>query len=268
MMNYIYLFFFAILGLIFGSFLSVLTYRVPRNISYIRGRSFCPKCKKKIAWFDNFPLVSYLLLSGKCRNCQKPISRRYPIIELTSAIGFMAVFSLIQNCPNFNSSLFCAWNRDLGIWSIPLFLTLFLVFLAIFIIDLEQQIIPDSFVFFGFFLVVVLLLLVGHNFFSYLFTGFLCAVLILMVHLVTRGRGMGLGDVKLALFGGVFLGWPQAIIWLFLSFLVGAVTGIFLILAGKAKLKTRVAFGPFLVISFFVVLIFGNNLTKVLFGIW
>lgn len=222
-----------VLGLVFGSFISALSYRFPKRISIIRGRSVCPNCKHQIAWYDNIPLLSFLLLGGKCRNCKKPISWRYPAIELSMAVGFLLI--------------------SLNIF----YLLIFCLLELIFIIDLEHQIIPDTFVFAGIVLAIINYQL---SIFNGLFAGFLAAFLLLFIHLFTHGRGMGLGDVKFAVFGGILMGLRLMPVWLFLAFLTGGMVGIILIIGRKAGLKDKIAFGPFLVIAIPLTLIWGEKI--------
>lgn len=247
--------FLFVFGVIFGSFISALTWRYPRDISINRGRSICPKCKHQIGWADNIPLLSYLLLGGKCRNCKKHISLRYPLIELTTGIGFVAIVYFIT----------LQGTTLQGVYSIIFILILFLILEAIFIIDLEHQIIPDFFVFFGLFIVsIYTLYAIPSTLFPGLLTGFIASVLLLLIHLLTRGRGMGLGDVKFAVLGGLLVGPKLLLIWLFLAFLTGATVGIILILGKKAGMKSQIAFGPFLVIAIPLAIIYGE---KILFWI-
>src|SRR3972149_8377337 len=108
-----------ILGLIVGSFISALTFRLPRNISVLKGRSFCDYCKKMINWYDNIPLFSYLILRGKCRSCRKNISLRYPIIEIICGIVFLLIYILTQKC--FSILLIepiCNLSSSFGIWTL------------------------------------------------------------------------------------------------------------------------------------------------------
>lgn len=218
-----------LLGLIFGSFISALTWRYPRKISNIKGRSFCDSCKNELYWYDNIPFLSYIFLGGKCRNCNKKISPRYPVIELITAAGFYVIgFNFIN-------------------------LALFIALFSIFIIDFEHQIIPDGFIFFG-------MLLVCDNFFA----GFLSASFLLFIHLLTRGRGMGLGDVKFAVLGGMIVGVGNIYLWFLIAFLTGGLMGSILLLAKKAGLKDRIAFGPFLVIAIPIVLIWGEKIQTLL----
>lgn len=240
MLNNILLFIF---GICFGSFVSAVSYRIPNSISFVRGRSICPKCKKQISWYDNIPLISFLLLRGKCRNCKKKISFRYFIIELVSGLGFVLIgFSYLN-------SIF--------------YLVIFLILLTIFVIDLEHQIIPDSLIFTGILVVLVCSPTVLHaSLFSALFSGFLGSSLLMILHLLTKGRGMGLGDVKFAILGGMLVNIRLLPVWLLLSFLTGAIIGCILILLGKAGMKSKIAFGPFLVLGIFLTVIFGESIMQ------
>ena len=251
-----------VFGSVLGSFLGALTYRVPRDISIIKGRSRCPKCKKTIAWYDNVPLVSYLLLKGKCRNCNKTISRRYFFIELATGAYFMLSYQYTNSffCGDIHSP-YCFWQSTLGANVYLLNLFIFLVLFAIFVIDIEKQVIPDNLIFFGVFLVTLLLILFSPGSFYYsFFSGLIAASFLLFINIVTKGKGMGLGDVKLAILAGFLLGWPLTVIWLFVAFLTGAIVGIILILGRETSFGKSIAFGPFLVFSFFLVYIFGDKL--------
>ena len=239
---------FFITGLAFGSFLGALTYRLPRKESFVGGRSRCDRCRAEIKWYDNIPLLSFLVLQGRCRNCLKPISIRYPLIELATALGVVGIYIL---------------NRQF-----PIFLIIILLItISIFVIDFEKKIIPDELIFLGLGVTSVALLL-GWNgpFYLHFFGGFASGFFLLLVHLITGGRGMGLGDVKYALFPGTILGWPLSIVWLFISFLTGAGVGAILIILGKAKLGKHIAFGPFLALSFIITAVFGRVLIKWLIG--
>jgi leader peptidase (prepilin peptidase)/N-methyltransferase len=218
----------VLLGLVLGSFISAITYRIPRGLGFVKGRSFCDSCKKELRWFDNIPLFSFLFYKGKSHCCAKKISIRYPLIEIASAIGVVFLY------PNF------------------LFIILFFLTLLIFIIDLEHQIIPNELSW----LVLLLGLFTVHSTpFTALFSGFFVSLLLLSIHLITRGRGMGLGDVKLAVALGIWLGWPDSIKWIMTAFIIGGIISAILLLLRKANLKTKLAFGPFLIIAFWIILL-------------
>jgi len=239
----------AIFGLVVGSFLGAYTFRYPRGISVLKGRSICPKCKKNLAWHDNIPVLSFLLLKGRCRNCSKSISLRYLLIEIATALGFVGI-----------------WFLSLEPVFLIFLILIFSLLVVIFVIDLEQKIVPDEVVFAGFGLTVFYLLLISPStLFTSLAAGFGAALFLLLVHLATRGRGMGLGDVKFAVFAGTFLGWPIVPIWLFTAFLTGAVVGTILVLAKKASFGKQIAFGPFLVISLIIVFIWGEKFINLFF---
>lgn len=260
------------LGLSVGSFLSAYTYRTVHEKSVKKGRSFCDHCKSTINWFDNIPLLSYLLLSGKCRNCGKKISIRYPLIELSTAIIFATTYIVIRNCtitlPGFSlkGEIICTYSDLLGVFAIPFFLLILSLLLAIFVIDFENQIIPDELVFSAMVVTLFVKILAFQTvLYVNLLTAFSAAVFLLGINLATRGKGMGLGDVKLALLGGLLLGWPATVTWLYLSFIIGAITGTVLILAKKAKFGKQIAFGPFLIVSLFISLVVGNKISELLF---
>jgi prepilin signal peptidase PulO-like enzyme (type II secretory pathway) len=237
--------FLFVLGLIFGSFISALSWRYPRRISIKKGRSICPNCKKQIVWSDNIPLLSFILLGGKCRNCKRPISWRYPLIELTSGLGFLFIGLAIPT----------------DYFRLVFALTIFLVLISIFVIDLENRIIPDSFVFFGVAATAIYFILTDHQMiYSNFLTGFTSALLLLLIHLFTKGKGMGLGDIKFAVLGGLIIGLRLFSIWLLLAFLTGAIAGTILIIGKKAHLKSQIAFGPFLVFAIPLTLLYGEKI--------
>ncbi|OGM33064.1 hypothetical protein A2803_03020 [Candidatus Woesebacteria bacterium RIFCSPHIGHO2_01_FULL_44_21] len=256
--------FLFLLGAVVGSFVGALTWRWPRKISIRDGRSRCPHCKHVIGWYDNIPILSYLLLRGRCRACGKKIPKRDFFIEVGMALLFPIANSLL---PKVGTNI--AWSVGLPGWIILLFVfVMTTVLVAIFIIDLEHQYIPDSLVF-GLLLLVIGLLAGTSNpmLFSYLAVGLGVSVFLLLLHLLTLGRGMGLGDVKLALALGTILGFPLAVVWMFSSFILGAILGLMLIAVGKAKFKQKIAFGPFMVAGFFMTLVFGFQILDKLFSV-
>ena len=251
-----------VFGLIFGSFLTALSYRIPKKISIAKGRSFCDKCKKEIVWYDNIPLLSFLLLKGKCRNCHQKISIRYPLTEIFTALTFLLIF-VVYNLQDtsFVNSVFNTWGNGLGIITLPYFILITIILITIFIIDLEKGIIPDNLIFILYLTVSTLLILTHlNNFYTHFFAGMLSSLLLYFLFIITKGKGMGLGDVKLAIPLGTILGVTNSLIWLFLAFLTGAYIGIILILARKAKIKDKIPFGPFLIFAFLVALIWGNKI--------
>lgn len=239
-----------VLGLVIGSFLNVLIYRLPRKIGFVRGRSFCPNCKKKISWFDNVPVLSFLILKGHCRFCKQKISLRYPLVEILTggvfALSYLSNLSLLSNI-------------------------LFAGLIVIFFIDLEHQIIPDEItvpLVIIFSLNCIVQVIAGLQTTDYcllqFLTAFLSFLFFYLIFLATKGKGMGFGDVKFAFLMGLVLGWPKIIVALYIAFLTGAFIGVILILKGKAKLKQKIAFGPFLALSTVLSVIWGEKIISFL----
>ncbi len=227
----------GLLGLAVGSFLNVVIARVPRRESVVRPRSRCPGCGTQLAERDNVPVVSWLLLRGRCRTCRAPISVRYPLVEAATAALFVA------------AGVRFGWDGAL-----PAYLVFFAVLLAVSLIDLEHYIVPNRVVFPGLALAVPLLAVAAAvqgevgPLVRGIGGGLLAANGLLLVHLISP-RGMGMGDVKLSLVLGLFLGWlslGHVALGLFLGFLLGAVVGIALLALGLRTRKDAVPFAPFL----------------------
>ncbi len=205
MMQFFILTMTSLLGLMAGSFLAAYSFRLPRRISIAKGRSFCPNCRKQIDWFDNIPLLSFLILDGKCRHCRKNISYRYPLIEFFTALGFFYIAFNFYQTP-----VLAAF-----------YLIIYCLSALIFIIDLEHQIIPDKLIFSGITMGFLYYLFTDAYFYPRFLAGFTAASFLLLIHLLTKGGGMGLGDVKFAVVGGLIVDLKFFLIWLFLSFFTG-----------------------------------------------
>jgi len=269
-------------GLTVGSFLNCVIYRLEKNESFLRGRSYCPNCKHKLSWRDLIPLLSFIELRGKCRYCQEKISWQYPIVETATALLFLIIFN-----SQFLISKQFSWTPSGGLPAGLLFnfLNLFYYWIivsfliVIFVYDLKHYIIPDEIIFpviampilYRFFEVLKFInwylfrnwkLEIGN--FQPLLNSLLSAIsasaFFLVIFLVSRGRWLGFGDVKLAFFMGLFLGFPNILVALFSAFFSGAIIGIGLILTKKKTLKSEVPFGPFLVAGTFIALFFGNQI--------
>ncbi|MFH1671233.1 MAG: prepilin peptidase [Candidatus Portnoybacteria bacterium] len=237
-----------ILGLLIGSFLNAIIYRLEKKESFLLGRSHCPYCRKVLKWHDLAPLLSFILLLGKCRYCRKKISPQYPIVELATGLLFVLIV-----------------NKFL---SVGLLITGYWLLVAgyliiIFAYDLKHYIIPDK-------IIYPAIIIAGiFNFQFSIFNQFSifqfsiwsalgASVFFLSLVLISQGRWMGWGDVKMAFLMGLILGWPNILVALFLSFFSGAVVGVILILAGKKKMKSEIPFGPFLAGSTIFVMLFGS----------
>jgi leader peptidase (prepilin peptidase)/N-methyltransferase len=244
----------AVFGALLGSFLNVVIYRLPRGKSVVGGRSQCPKCHHTIAWYDNVPVLSWLLLGGKCRRCKWRIPVRYPLVELLTAAagGFsVSVYGL---------SLQAAW--------IVAFLCLLI---AITFIDWDHQIIPDPLSIGGTVLgwvgawlcldIGVLQSLIG----SAVGAGLILAIAGLY-KAARKVDGMGGGDVKLMAMIGAFLGWQMVFAVLFLAAAAGSLYGIWLMRRSGGDGKTAVAFGSFLAPAACLMLFAGERLLTLYMG--
>ncbi len=235
-------FFFILFGLFVGSFLNVLIDRLPREETVLSGRSHCEFCKHKLDWYDLIPLVSFVLLKGKCRYCRTPLSFYYPIVEMTT--GFLFVLSYVF----------------LPLTFIYYYLFLISTLIVIFFIDLKYGIIPDKILFPAIFVSLPYLFIIHYSLLIIHIASALGAfVFFFLLHLLTRGRGMGFGDVKFVILMGLVLGFPGIVIGLYIAFLTGAIISLILVAWGKKKLRgSTVPFGPFLVFGMLVSLFWGN----------
>lgn len=239
-----------ILGTVVGSFVNVVVGRFGQEKKWWQGRSFCDECRHVLKWWENIPIVSYLILKGRCLTCHSPIPLEYTLVELTTGLVFVLTF--------LHSSTALATLLNCSVATL---------LILIFLFDLHYQIIPDWCIL-GLIGLAVLINLGGSRFSSGTIRGFLSLVLtglgaslfFLLLHLITRGRGMGLGDVKYTFFMGLFLGWPKIIIGLYTAFLTGAIIGVILILMNKKKFGQQISFGPFLVFGTFVSWFWGEEL--------
>lgn len=240
-----------VLGLFIGSFLNVLIDRLPRNESIVGGRSYCESCKKQLQWYDLFPVLSFLFLSGKCRYCNSQIPLRLPLVELITGITFVVVFALIP--------------LSMYVYT-PFFLLIACLFIAIFFIDSINQIIPDTLLIICVGLILLLHISVNNNVLYYSVVGLCSALFFFLLFVITKGRGMGFGDVKFAFVIGFLLGFPMALFAFYAAFLSGAVVSIFLIITKKKKLKgSKIAFGPFMIVGIVAALLFSESIMKILF---
>lgn len=249
-----------ILGLVTGSFLTMLTWRFPRGMT-LKGRSKCDSCHRTITWFQNIPLFSYIFLGGKCKACGKYISLRYPLIEAATAFGFVLVGYLWLHS---DSTLLQQLHSNTPVFpSFVILLLLLATHYSLIIIDLEHKLLPDKLTLFaGVIVLLILLTLPSPQLFLHLFWGFCAFLFFLSIFLITRGRGMGFGDVKLVFVLGSWLGFPYILVWLLLSFTSGALVGIFLLVAKKARWGREIAFGPFLLAASFVTFFWGDRIIR------
>lgn len=240
-MIYIFLF---ILGTAIGSFLNVLIDRLPNEQS-IGGRSHCDHCKKQLSALDLIPIFSYFLLGGKCRYCKKRISLVYPLVELITGVAFVYTWLYI----------------DQNILEKIAFAGIISCLIVIFFADAKYRIIPDSIQIGLFLFSLIFVSIKGLHpeiFLNLVKASFITMLPILFLFLLTKGKGMGFGDVKLAFTMGLLLGVPLGLLAIYIGFLIGAVIGLILMINGKKGLKSKIAFGPFLVAGTAITLFWGK----------
>lgn len=239
--------FLFILGISVGSFLNVVIDRLPFG-KPITGRSHCDRCGKILSWFDLVPLFSFLFLHGKCRYCQKLLSWYYPIVELTTGILFILTCIIITKIVTV-----------ITIMQLVFFLFIVSSLIVIFFTDLKYGIIPDKIIYLSIVVTFIYLILnTKYLILSHLLSAIGAFLFFLLLFFITRGRGMGLGDVKFAFLQGLLLGWPNILIGVYAAFLTGAVAAIILVVWGKKRFRgSTIPFGPFLVIGTIIALFWG-----------
>lgn len=236
------IFIFAV-GAAIGSFSNVCIYRLPKKLSIIFPSSQCPNCGKSISPFDNIPIISFILLQGRCRYCQSPISWRYPIVELITGLIFLSLYLNFRISPQF---------------FIYALLCTSLIIIAF--IDLEYKIIPDVITLPGIIIGLTLSLTMPYITVINSIKGLLIGGgLFYAITILSRG-GMGGGDIKLIAMVGSFLGWKNVLLTIFLGSFFGSIVGIVLIILKKKNRKDMVPFGPFLSLGAIVSIFFGRDL--------
>lgn len=225
--------------------MNAVIYRLEQKKS-LAGRSLCPHCKHSLAWVDLFPVLSFILLQGKCRYCKKKISWQYPLVELSTAVMFVLIF--LQGS-------FVFWYLNLA-----LLLYVASVLIIIFVYDAKHYLIPDKILLPALAITFLYRLLHFYTFLNFAIAAILASLFFLIIFLISKGKWMGFGDVKLALLLGLLLGLQNVLVALFLAFLSGAVVGIVLLIFGKKNMKSELPFAPFLVAGTFLALLWGNQL--------
>ena len=253
-MYYLALFFF---GIVCGSFANVCIYRLPKNKSIITGRSSCPNCKKKIIWFDNVPLLSFILLKGKCRFCKKIIKSQYFIVELITAISFVSIYYFF------------------GLTLAALLLSILSVFfIIIFFIDLKHFIIPNELTFplmiIGFFKSFDpnLNQTIFPNYINSLIGGVFGYLIIWLIIFfykkVRKKEGMGLGDAKLLAVIGFWFGWFSIPFTIFISSVVALIFVVPSLINKSRKMSSQIPFGPYIIVAAIFYVSFSNHIKNFL----
>jgi len=253
-------FFVFVLGLCFGSFINMLVYRTAVDYKLekkkfkVKGekRSFCDYCGRQLEWSENVPILSWLIQKGKTRCCGKKLPVSYPIVELLMGILFL-IYEMMMTPRSGGASVLFIFG---------LLIIVFLVFSAVF--DLKYMILPDFST-----IILIVLSFLGvifdeANIIPYLLSALVASGFLLILNFFTKGKGMGMGDVKLAIFMGLFLGHPKTIVAFYVAFIVGAIFGLILMILKKANKKSQVPFGPFMIFGFFVAWWWGEKIVELI----
>lgn len=262
-MEVMFLVLFFVFGLCCGSFVNMLVYRTAVQYKLIKSkilkinnknRSFCDYCGRQLRWYENIPVLSWLFLAGKTKCCRKKLPVSYPIVEIVTAVLFL-IYGL----------RFGIYEGNNIFWIIGLIIIVFLVFSGVF--DLKYMILPDFST-----IILIIIAFLGvffdeKNIIIYLLTALTASGFLLILNLITKGKGMGMGDVKLALFMGLFLGYPKVIVAFYVAFIIGAVMCVILILFKKVNKKSQIPFGPFLILGTFISWWFGSSIWYIVFGV-
>jgi len=277
-MPFLIVFLVFILGLVIGSFLNVVIWRLETDESFVTGRSHCPKCRKDLGALDLIPILSYLFLRGKCRYCRKKISWEYPLVELIT--GLLFCFVWIRHGGFINSAEFSIFlpamlTQALQAGNFQFSNILLLIrdwvlvssMIVIFVFDFKHYLISDKVIYFTAASLIIFdlaLFFLGQlaiaDLVSFLLAGVFGILFFLIQFVVSHGRWIGEGDIRLGFLMGLALGWPGILWALFLAYFLGAIVGGILMIIDWKKIKSAIPFGPFLVIGTLVILFYGETL--------
>ncbi len=242
--------FIFILGLILGSYLNSWMWRVHEDKYFFLGRSMCVGCSRFLAWYENIPLISFLALRGKCRTCKIKIPTSYFFVELSTAFLFLLLAMIDVN---------------IGVAPVRMFRDLFFAALlvVIFVYDAKYGEIVLGVTWLG----AIVAAFMNLKYFGFNFTSLLLGALVgggffLLQYLVSKGRWIGGGDMHFGFMMGVLLGWPNILVGLFVSYIVGAVVSLFLVALRRKTFASAIPFGTFLSIGTLVAMLFGNEIVR------
>jgi len=274
MFNLLTIFIF-LFGLIIGSFLNCLIWRLHHKIPltpFTKGgdkwqRSCCPNCQTQISWYDNIPLVSFIILGGKCRSCGKSISVQYPLVELITGVLFVMAYFLNYELRIMNQG---SVIYD-SLFMIQLLRDWFLIALmiVIFIYDLRWYLILDVITLPA--CLIVFLLNLGLGYYSWqnlLISGIIGGSFFFIQFLISRGKWIGGGDIRLGLLIGLALGWPNIAVAIFLGYFIGSIVGLGLIFTGRKQWGSQIPLGVFLSLGTIITLFWGEKILQWYMGMF
>lgn len=237
----------GVFGLLIGSFLNVCIYRIPRDESVVINSSHCVKCNEKIKWYDLVPIISYLILKGRCRKCGSKISIRYPIIEGINMLTYLFIYLL--------------YGYQTPI-KMAKYMFLSSVLIVIGAIDYETSYVYMKTILIGILGAMIFTIIDAKNGIWYtldniygaLFAGGIVMIIIILT------KGMGWGDLEICTVCGMFLGLRDSIVMMMLAFIIGGLGGIISVIFKKRKMNEYIAFGPYIAVATIITILFGNNI--------
>ncbi|MGP4108311.1 prepilin peptidase [Virgibacillus sp. L01] len=243
--------FFFLLGLIFGSFFNVVGLRLPENIPFANDRSICPNCSHQLSWYENIPVISFVIQGAKCSHCQKKISFIYPVIELSTGILFALSYSLV--------------GINLEIITALLLVSMLMIIL---VSDITYMLIPNRvLLFFLPLLIIIRIVQPLDPWWSSILGGIIGITLLALIIIISSG-GMGAGDMKLFGILGIILGIDKVLLAFFLSCMIGAIIGMLLLILKVIDRKQPVPFGPYIVVATLITYFYGERLVNWYFNLF
>lgn len=254
-MTNIFIIFVALIGLVIGSFLNCLIWRLYKDET-IGGRSYCPQCRHQIAWHDNIPVLSFLLLKAKCRHCHKPISWQYPLVEIATAVLFLLAFFKDAPSAQFSFLLIKDW-------------LLIITLIVVFVYDFRWQLVPMNIIWPMCAIMFILNIFLGISWVTIIISALAVAAFFFAQYIFTKKKGLGEGDIWLGLLLGLsFPDFYQLLAILVISYSIGALISIILVIVKKKQGKSRIALGPFLASGAIITLIWGEQIINWYMGLF
>ncbi|MBT4120785.1 MAG: prepilin peptidase [Candidatus Magasanikbacteria bacterium] len=238
-----------LLGISLGSFLNALVWRTRENIKIGKDRSMCPHCRRRLTWYENIPILSFIFLRGRARKCGKRISRQYPIVELVMGVLFLFVFYFhargeLVFTPEIVRDWFIVFNLSF-----------------IFLYDFKYQEILDFSTIPSIIILVLFSPAIGwHSWQSIGLAMLIGGGFFLAQYILSRGKWIGGGDIRLGFLMGVILGWPNIVLGLFLAYIIGAVISLIMVSVKRQDFKGETPFGTYLVLGTFVAMFWGERI--------
>lgn len=246
--SYFFYFIIFVLGLAIGSFLNAWVWRTRENFRITSGRSMCLHCRRQLLWYENIPVLSFLVLKGRCRTCKNSIPAHYLVVEITTALVFLLIAWQNFHSPEF-SYLYFFRNLIFAV-----------ILIIIFIYDLLYQEILSDIIWFGGLVGLFFNLYLHYSLTSMLLGALVAGGFFLFQFAISKGRWIGGGDVRLGVLMGLWLGWPVVLVALIIAYIIGAVSSIFLLALKKKTLQSATPFGTYLALGTLVCVLWGKEI--------